>query len=84
MSNINQPNEANIFNAETIKKCKKYVCSIQRKLDKAVANNDIKNIRWYTHILSKAVKILAVHHVTTNSGGKTAGVEVLQCIIGSW
>ena len=78
MFNISQPNGADIFNTENIKECDKYVCSIQRKLDKAVANNDKDKIRWYSHILlkkSRAVKILAVHQVTANEGCKTAGID---------
>ena len=71
--------EANIFSASNIKNCEKYVSSIQRKLDKAVAENNKSNIRWYTHLLShksRAVKILAVYRVTSLNQGKfTAGAD---------
>lgn len=73
-----QPEGTNIFSTNNIRKCYKYVRSIQKKLDKAVANGDKDKIRWYTHILTKksrAAKIIAVHHVTTNSGSKTAGID---------
>jgi RNA-directed DNA polymerase len=66
------------FTKENISACVKYVRSIQRRLDKAVANDDKPNIRWYTHLLSKksrSVKILAVHRICTNDGRKTAGVD---------
>jgi len=59
-----QPIGTNTFSAENIRNCEKYVSSIQRKLSRAVADNDKSKIRWYTHILShksRAVKILAVH-----------------------
>jgi len=52
---------------------------MQRKLDKAVASGDVKRIRWYVHLLNKrsrAVKVLAVYHVTSENDGKyTAGVD---------
>lgn len=65
------------MDARTIRKCHKYVCSIQRNLDRAVAENDKKKIRWLTYrkpkasvsaanILTKksrAVKTLAIHCV---------------------
>ena len=79
--------EANIFSAENRKRCEKYVRSIQRKLNKAVANNDKEKIRWYTHLLSKrsrAVKVLAVHHVTAeNKGRDTAGTDGVKMVKGS-
>jgi len=59
-----QPNGSDIFNASNIKSCEKYVSSMQKKLDRAVADNNKSDTRWFTHILSKkskAVKILAVH-----------------------
>jgi len=59
-----QPNGSDIFNAENIRNCEKYVSLMQKKLDRAVADNNKSDIRWFTHILSKkskAVKILAVH-----------------------
>ena len=74
-----QPNEADIFSIANLRRCEAYVRSIQRKLDKAVANGDKAKIRWYTHLLSKrsqAAKILAVHKITTLNRGKyTAGVD---------
>ena len=81
-----QPTGTNIFSAENIRNCERYVSSIQRKLDKAVADNDKSKIRWYTHLLSKrsrAVKILAVYHVTTqNQGRYTAGIDGIRMIRG--
>jgi len=59
-----QPNGSDIFSASNIKACGKYVSLMQRKLDRAVADNNKSDIRWFTHILSKkskAVKILAVY-----------------------
>jgi len=50
-NNTCQPTGEEIFNAPNIRKCEKYVLSIQRKLDKAVANNDVEKIRWYTATL---------------------------------
>jgi len=74
-----QPIGTNIFNARNIRQCEKYVSSIQRKLSKAVAENNKENIRWYTHLLShksRAVKILAVYRVTSlNQGKYTAGTD---------
>jgi len=68
-----------IFNTTNIKNCEKYVFKMQRKLDKAVASGDVKRIRWYVHLMSKrsrAVKTLAVYHVTSKNDGKyTAGVD---------
>lgn len=52
-----QPIGTNIFNADNRKQCEKYVSSIQRKLDKAVADNNKSNIRWYTQ-KEKVVKYL--------------------------
>lgn len=70
---------ADIFNTANIKSCEAYVHKMQRKLDKAVASGDVFRIRWYVHLLSKcsrAVKILAVYHVTSENDGKyTAGVD---------
>ena len=71
--------QPNIFTPENISACEKYVLTIQRRLDKAVANDDRPKIRWYTHILmkrSRAVKILSVHRVcSVNQGKHTAGVD---------
>lgn len=78
-----QPIEAdNTFTASNIRSCERYVRYMQRRLDKAVANDDKAKIRWYFHILSKksqAVKILAVNRVTRiNQGKKTAGVDKVK------
>jgi len=74
------------FSAENIRNCEKYVSSIQRKLDKAVADNNKSKIHWYTHILShksRAVKILAVYRVTSlNQGKYTAGIDGVKMIRG--
>jgi len=43
-----QPFGANIFSNNNRKRCEKYVRSIQRKLDKAVANNDKKFVGMFT------------------------------------
>ncbi|TET24698.1 MAG: group II intron reverse transcriptase/maturase [Candidatus Bathyarchaeum sp.] len=81
-----QPIGTDIFNATNIKACEKYVSSIQRKLDKAVADNNKSNIRWYTHLLShksRAVKILAVYRVTSlNQGKYTAGTDGVKLVKG--
>ena len=74
-----QPSRIDTFSKENIDECKRYVLSIQRRLDKAVANGDKAKIKWYSHILSKksrAVKVLAVHRVCQENQGKhTAGVD---------
>jgi RNA-directed DNA polymerase len=71
--------EKNIFGAENIRNCEKYVFSIQRRLDKAVATNNVKRIQHIFDLLTKrsqAVKILVVHRVSTlNQGKNTAGVD---------
>jgi len=81
-----QPIGTNIFNADNIRNCEKYVSSIQRKLDKAVADNNKSKIRWYTHLLShksRAVKILAVYRVTSlNQGKYTAGTDGVKLVKG--
>lgn len=68
-----------IFSSENIRNCEAYVLKMQRRLDKAVASNNKKKIRWYVHLLSKrsrAVKTLAVYHITSENDGKyTAGVD---------
>ena len=82
-----QPNETEIFSTANIRQCKRYIRSIQRKLDKAVASGDKTKIRWYCHILSKrsrAVKILAVHRITKlNAGRFTAGIDGIAIPKGS-
>lgn len=68
-----------VFSPENLSRCIEHVRGIQRKLDKAVANGDKNQIRWFVHLLSKkskAVKILAVHRICeVNSGKHTAGVD---------
>ncbi len=79
---ILQPKIEIPMDARAIRKCQKYVYSIQRNLDRAVAENDKKKIRWLTYILtkkSKAVKILAIHRVTVENDGKhTAGIDGIK------
>lgn len=74
-----QTESGNTFNATNIRNCEAYVLKMQRKLDKVVASGDVKRIRWYVHLLSKrsrAVKVIAVYHVTSENDGKyTAGVD---------
>jgi len=73
------PSKKDIFSADNISDCERYVLSIQRRLDKAVANDDEPRIKWYTHILmkkSRAVKVLAVSRICKdNKGRHTAGVD---------
>ncbi|MYE88397.1 group II intron reverse transcriptase/maturase [Candidatus Poribacteria bacterium] len=68
-----------LFTPENISDCEKYILTIQRRLDKAVANDDKFKIKWYTHLLmkrSRAVKILSVYRVcSVNQGKYTAGVD---------
>jgi RNA-directed DNA polymerase len=91
-----QSNGSDTFSAENVRNCEKYVSLMQRKLDRAVAvrlwssgfirDNNKSDIRWFTHILSKkskAVKILAVHRVTTqNQGRYTAGCDGVKMVRG--
>lgn len=71
--------EDNIFRAENIRKCEEYIISIQRRLDKAVADNDQEGIRETFDLLAKrsqAVKIYAIWRITqVNKGKYTAGVD---------
>lgn len=71
--------EVNIFNAENIRNCERYVFSIQQRLDRAVATNNAKCIRHIFDLLTKrsfAVKILAVYRITKRNKGKnTAGID---------
>jgi RNA-directed DNA polymerase len=71
--------EVDIFSAVNIRNCERYVFSIQQRLDKAVATNNVKRIQHIFDLLTKrsqAVKILAVHRVSTlNQGKNTAGVD---------
>lgn len=51
-------------------------------MDRAVAEDDKKKIRWLTYILTKkssAVKTLAIHRVTVENNGKyTAGIDGIK------
>lgn len=71
--------DKNTFDTRNIKKCEHYVLTIQRRLDRAVANDDKPKIRRYLYLLtmvSRAAKILAVYRVTKRNDGKyTAGVD---------
>ncbi|MDE0467322.1 MAG: group II intron reverse transcriptase/maturase [Candidatus Poribacteria bacterium] len=68
-----------IFGIDNIRNCEEYVLSIQRRLDKAVADDDTKGIRETFDLLAKrsmAVKILAIKRITSDNKGKyTAGVD---------
>lgn len=72
------------LDARTIRECRRYVCSVQRKLSRAVAEGNRKQIRSYTWLLTKrerAVKILAVHRVTVENYGKeTPGVDGMRIL----
>ncbi len=67
------------FSISNIRKCEEYVFIMQKRLDKAVANNDYKTIQNIFTILvrrSHAVKVLAVWRMTyRNTGKNTAGVD---------
>ena len=69
----------NTFSAENIRNCEKHVLSMQRRLDKAVADNDKDSIRETFDLLtkrSKAVVILATWRITQRNSGKyAAGVD---------
>ena len=71
--------EGNVFTAENIRNCERHTLSMQRRLDKVVANNDTKGIRETFDLLAKksdAVKILATWRITQRNQGKyTAGVD---------
>ncbi len=71
-----------LFSAENIRNCENHIISIQRKLDKAVADCNIKGIRETFDLLAKrstAVKILAIHRITRiNKGKYTAGVDGIK------
>lgn len=68
-----------MFSAENIRNCEKHVLSMQRRLDKAVADNDKEGIRETFDLLTKrsmAVSILATWRIThRNSEKYTAGVD---------
>ena len=54
--------EGDIFSAENIRNCENYTLSVQRSLDKAVADNDKVHIQELTNLLirkSSAVRTLA-------------------------
>lgn len=74
-----QPVGVDTFSAENIRNCEQYVLSVQRELDKVVANNDKKGIRETFDLLAKrsnAVKVLATWRITQRNQGKiTAGVD---------
>ena len=71
--------EGDIFKAENIRNCEKHVLSIQRSLDKAVADNDKNSIQGLVNILTRkstAVRILATWRITQRNQGKyTAGMD---------
>ena len=77
-----QPLKDNIFSAHNIRNCERKVISIQRRLDKAVADSDKSSIREIFNLITRkslAVKILAVWHITINNQGKyTAGVDNIK------
>ena len=79
MDNPYQSLVDDIFSANNIRSCEAHIFSLQTKLDKAVANNDIPCIRETFNLLaknSKAVKILAVYRITQRNQGKyTAGID---------
>ena len=79
MYNTRQTIEKNMFTAENIRNCEKHTLSMQRRLDKVVANNDSKGIRETFDLLAKksnAVKILATWRITQRNQGKyTAGID---------
>lgn len=79
--------EENIFSAENIHNCERYVLSIQQRLDRAVATNDVKRIRHIFDLLTKrsfAVKILAVYRMTKRNKGKnTAGIDGIAIPMGN-
>ncbi|MBI1929909.1 reverse transcriptase N-terminal domain-containing protein [Candidatus Poribacteria bacterium] len=76
---ICQPTNNDIFSTQNIHRCNKYVSKIQRRLDKAVANDDKSKIRCCLRILtvlSRAARVLATLKITkVNEGRHTAGVD---------
>jgi RNA-directed DNA polymerase len=68
-----------MFDAKSIRNCQEYIVSIQRRIDKAVADNDKSSIRQNFDILTKrseAVRLYATWKITRNNKGKyTAGVD---------
>ena len=51
MTNDSHPDKSNIFNAQNIRQCEKYVRTIQMRLDKAVECDNASKIKFYTHLL---------------------------------
>lgn len=70
------------FSAKNIRNCEKHVFTMQRRLDKAVADNDKNSIRETFDLITKrsnAVRILATWRITQRSSGKyTAGVDGIK------
>jgi RNA-directed DNA polymerase len=81
MNNACQPSDEWV-DFHTLKRCEDYTFKMQRRLDKAVRDNDIDRIRHITYLLSRrssAVKILAIERVTRNNNGKhTAGLDGIK------
>lgn len=71
--------EGNTFSAENIRNCEEHILSIQRSLDKAVADNDKDSIQGLVNLLirkSTAVRVLATWRITQRNQGKyTAGID---------
>ena len=72
----------NTFSIENIRNCEKHVLTMQRRLDKAVADNDQNSIRETFDLITKrstAVRILATWRITQQDAGKyTAGVDGIR------
>ena len=73
------PTEDYTFSTANIRNCENHVISMQRRLDKAVADNDKGSIQEIFNLLTKrsnAVKLLATMRITQRNAGKyTAGVD---------
>ena len=73
------PENTDIFGISNIRKCQRYTLRTQRRLDKAVAEDNQAKIRYFSYLLgkvSKAVKVLAVYRVCKlNDGKNTAGID---------
>ena len=74
------------FSIENIRNCEKHVLTMQRRLDKAVADNDRNDIRETFDLITKrsaAVRILATWRITQQDAGKyTAGVDGIRILKG--
>ena len=74
-----QPFGEALFRVENIRNCEKNILTIQRRMDKAVADNDKDSIRETFNLLtrtSNAVRVLATWRITQRNQGKyTAGVD---------